>query len=222
MTVVRNLEPYTEYSFFVRSERGQQIGENGTELAYTKLSPTQNVEIKERTDKTTRLSWNDVHGATSYTILYQSLKPVENKELSISVKGTKNKLLGLLPGSTYRLEIIAEASETTGHPKKQSFDTYLETPLGLETVQFHTSSAKLCWDDVFMAEGYTINYGSLRPEDKTARFKDFTEFEEAGKPCGFVDDLLPGLMYRYTIWGWNTNYEGLRYWWSLKVRKIII
>ena len=88
-SVVRNLEPFTHYSFFVRAERGQQIGENGTNLEYTKLSPTQNVEIKDRTDKTARLSWNDVHGAIKYTILYQSLNPVKNEELSETSVGTK-------------------------------------------------------------------------------------------------------------------------------------
>ena len=129
----------------------------------------------------------------------------------------KFKLTGLLPGSTYKLQIIAEAKETTGHPKLEKFDTFLETPLNIRTVKYHTTRAKICWDAVFMADGYTVHYGSLRPEDRTARLKDFTESDdwgvtaEGGKiPCGILDDLLPGLMYQYTIWGWNTQYDGLR------------
>ena len=166
------LEPFTHYSFFVRAERGQQIGENGTNLEYTKLSPTQNVEIKDRTDKTARLSWNDVHGAIKYTILYQSLNPVKNEELSESSIGTKFKLTGLLHGSTYKLQIIAEAKETTGLPKGEKFDTFLETPLNIRTIKYHTTSAKICRVAVFMADGYTVHYGSLRPEDRTARLKE--------------------------------------------------
>ena len=216
-TVVRNLEPYTEYNFYVRAERGQQIGENGTEIDYTKLSPTQNVEIKDRTDKTSKLSWQDVEGATGYTILYQALTPVKNDELSISVVNTKYKLTGLLPGSTYKLQIIAEAEETSGQAKHEKFDTYLETPVSIDTVTYHTTAVRICWDAVPMAQGYTIHYGSLRNEDRTARMKDFVEIPEwtdettgITVPCGFLDDLLPGLMYQYTIWGWNTKYDGLR------------
>ena len=50
-----------------------------------------------------------------------------------------------------------------------------------------------------------MHYASLRAEDKLARLKDFTD-----EPCGFVNDLLPGLMYQYTIWAWNEKYDGLK------------
>ena len=97
---------------------------------------------------------------------------MKNEELSETSIGTKFKLTGLLPGSTYKLQIIAEAKETTGHPKIEKFDTFLETPLNIRTIKYHTTSAKICWDAVFMADGYTVHYGSLRPEDRTARLKD--------------------------------------------------
>ncbi|CBY21240.1 unnamed protein product [Oikopleura dioica] len=207
---VRNLDPYTEYLFFVRAERGQQIGENGTITDYTRLSPTQAIEIKSRTDKTSQLSWASVSGAIGYTIKYQAEVPVQNEELSIYVEKTKETLKNLLPGSSYKLIIIAEAPETSGQPANDEFDTFLEAPEEIITSVYDTYTKTICWKPVFMAEGYTMNYASIEQEDKTSRAKDFTDFVEGGETCGHLDDLLPGLKYQISIWGWNERYDGMK------------
>ena len=204
-TAITRLNPYVEYTFYVRAERGTQIGQNGTLSAFTKLAPTQMVEISDRTDKTTKLSWQDVNGAIEYTLIYKSINPVKTEEIIKKSVDTNYKLTELLPGSTYDLQIIAEGKDSTGQPKDEEFDTFLEKPVAVKTIKYHTTTADICWDPVFMAQGYTIRYASLRKEDNQERIKDFTD-----GPCGSLDDLLPGLMYEYKIWGWNEKYDGLR------------
>lgn len=205
-TTIQRLNPYVKYTVYVRAERGTQIGQNGTLSSYTKLAPTQMVEVSDRTDKTTKLSWQDVPGAIEYTLIYHAVNPVENEKITQKSEDTEFKLVDLLPGSTYKLQVIAEGKESTGQPKDVSFDTFLEKPIELETVEYHTTSAKICWAPVDMAQGYTIHYASVKSEDKLARLKDFTD----GDPCGQLTDLMPGLMYQYTIWGWNEKYDGLK------------
>ena len=205
-TINTGLDPYVKYTIYVRAERGTQIGQNGTLSAYTKLAPTQMVEITDRTDKTTKLSWQDVPGAIEYTLIYHATNPVVNEKITMKSVDTEFKLVELLPGSTYKLQVIAEGKESTGQPKEVTFDTFLEKPVQVETVEYHTTSAKICWAPVNMAQGYTVHYASIKSEDKMARLKDFTD----GEPCGKLTDLMPGLMYQYTIWGWNEKYDGLK------------
>lgn len=204
-TTIQRLDPYVKYTVYVRAERGTQIGQNGTLSSYTKLAPTQMVEITDRTDKTAQLSWQDVPGAIEYTLIYHAINPVVNEKISQKSVDTTFKLVDLLPGSTYKLQVIAEGKESTGHPKEVSFDTFLEKPTDVETVEYHTTSAEICWKPVDMAQGYTIHYASLKSEDKIARIKDINDGS-----CGKLTDLKPGLMYQYTISGWNEKYDGLK------------
>ncbi|XP_074251338.1 tenascin isoform X16 [Saimiri boliviensis] len=165
--VLRGLGPGQEYNILLTAEKGRQKSKPARLKTSTAMGSPKEVIFSDITENSATVSWRaPTAQAESFRITYVPI--TGGKPSMVTVDGTKTqtRLVKLIPGVEYLVNIIATKGFEESEPVSGSFTTALDGPSGLVTANITDSEALARWQPaIATVDSYVISYtGEKVPE----------------------------------------------------------
>uniref|UniRef100_A0A3Q1GZJ3 Collagen alpha-1(XII) chain n=1 Tax=Anabas testudineus TaxID=64144 RepID=A0A3Q1GZJ3_ANATE len=198
-TVLKNLQPNTEYTVTVVPVYHEMEGKAQSENGKTKaLGGVKNLQVYNPTPNSLNVRWEPASGQVQqYRVAYSSLTGARPTE-SVLVPGNNNNafLDNLIPDTPYSITVSALYADGEGQPVKGNGKTLPRAgPRNMRVFDATTSTLTIGWDH---AEGpvrqYRISYAPLTGDPIT----EFTVVP-GNRNNAMLQNLLPDTPYNITV-----------------------
>lgn len=165
-----SLDPGTSYSVDITAVRGTKTSSPASISFTTDLdSPT--VSISNITENSADVNWGPVDGADEYEVTVASI-PYSN---TVSTPG--DSLSGLVPNTSYTVNVVAKTTDKTSGTGSAGFTTSLPepgTPANVSTSGITQTEASVSWDSVSYADIYDVYLGGTKVGDTSSTSYNFS------------------------------------------------
>ncbi|XP_078231400.1 tenascin isoform X17 [Callithrix jacchus] len=192
--VLRGLGPGQEYNILLTAEKGRQKSKPARLKASTAMGSPKEVIFSDITENSATVSWRaPTAQVENFRITYVPI--TGGKPSMVTVDGTKTqtRLVKLIPGVEYLVNIIAMKGFEESEPVSGSFTTTLDGPSGLVTANITDSEALARWQPaIATVDSYVISYtGEKVPEITRTVSGNTVEYA--------LTDLEPAMEYTLRI-----------------------
>uniref|UniRef100_A0A8C6YH48 Tenascin C n=1 Tax=Naja naja TaxID=35670 RepID=A0A8C6YH48_NAJNA len=153
--ILRSLDAGTEYTIILVAEKGRLKSKPSTITGSTAVGSPKEISFSEITETSAVVSWKPpLTRVDSFRISYDRLK-------SLTVDGNQSriKLVDLIPGIKYIINVVAIKGFEESDPVSGSLVTELDSPSGLRVVNITDSKALAVWQPALAAvDEYLISY----------------------------------------------------------------
>lgn len=176
-----------------------------TDSKETKPAAPTGLTVSKHTTTSVELSWNAVEGASSYTVVYNTVGGEEKKLPNI--KQLKRSVTGLTAGTEYEWYVYAVNGLGDGPAAYgENFTTVQITvpdPANLVISDLRSNGATLNWDEAELVDGFAVKVnGDFDPSIASELEADGSLFmewpiSEAGPSFSLLSCLLPQKTYTW-------------------------
>ncbi|XP_071607245.1 tenascin-R isoform X2 [Heliangelus exortis] len=176
------LEPGTEYTISIITERGRQQSLEATVDAFTGVRPITQLHFSHLTSSSVNVTWSDPSPPADLLVLTYTPQDEEEEEEAqqLTLDGTRRhaSLTGLRPATKYLVSLVAMHGAISSEPVMGSITTGIDAPKDLRVGNITQESMIIYWSPPTAAfDHYRISYRANEGRtDSTAITNDATEY----------------------------------------------
>uniref|UniRef100_A0A8C7L4X5 Tenascin C n=1 Tax=Oncorhynchus kisutch TaxID=8019 RepID=A0A8C7L4X5_ONCKI len=162
------LGPGQEYEVKLEVVKNNTSGPAARKSLFTKIDSPREVNLRDVTDTTALVTWFlPVAMVDGVRVSYgPSDNPSDRNTVELSSSDTQHHLGSLNPDTEYEVSLMAKRGEMTSVPVSETFQTDLDAPRDLQTVELTDESITLEWkNSQAQVDNYRIKYGPLSGGD---------------------------------------------------------
>uniref|UniRef100_A0A7N5P8C2 Tenascin n=1 Tax=Ailuropoda melanoleuca TaxID=9646 RepID=A0A7N5P8C2_AILME len=165
--VLRGLEPGKEYSILLTAEKGRHKSKPARVKSSTAMGSPKEISFSDITEDSATVRWMAPSAQVeSFRITYVPIAGGTPSVVTVDGTKTQTRLVRLLPGAEYLVNVIAMKGFEESEPVSGSFATALDGPSGLVTANITDTEALAMWQPAIApVDSYVISYtGERVPE----------------------------------------------------------
>uniref|UniRef100_A0A674CBA5 Tenascin R (restrictin, janusin) n=1 Tax=Salmo trutta TaxID=8032 RepID=A0A674CBA5_SALTR len=178
-TTLNDLEPGTEYTITVASQRGRQQSTAATIDAFTGFSPVIALYLSDITWDSVTVAWSaPAPPADLYILSYSSEDGTDTSKVTLDGSKTRSSVEGLLPSTQYTVSLITIQGEVTSEAVTATLTTGMDPPKEMTVSYVTEDSVIISWLRPFAPfDDYKMSYQSARGRvDSIVIDKDVTNY----------------------------------------------
>ncbi|KAF3699341.1 Tenascin-N [Channa argus] len=177
--------------------------------ATTDFSAVDDIRVLGQTEVTIEVEWKNPSAEVDYFRLSHSDPAGQKEELNVlksQEARTKYTIVGLYPGTEYKISVQAIKGNNEGKPSSVTGSTDIDAPTNLFTTEVTEDTATVSWKEVEAEiDGYMLSYTSAEGSSSEIPIPhDSTSYRLVG--------LRPGVLYTVYIWAFKGDNVSRKTW----------
>jgi hypothetical protein len=185
---IRDLPAGQSAQFTIQPYNRSGLGASEATYALTLPSQVDELRFTEIGEKSVKVSWDAVPGATKYQVSMAGQ--------ITTVSDTFAVFTGLEGGTVYKASVVSGNASGFGQEVSATVLTLPSAPQGLKSMNERDKSFTLTWTPLKSAASYRVEQEGIG------------ELGIVTSPAINVSSLLPGILYHFRVFAMNENGEG--------------
>ncbi|XP_035994058.1 tenascin-N isoform X3 [Fundulus heteroclitus] len=197
---ITGLTPGVTYIVQVRAVIKNIQSEADMIEATTDVSTIDDIQVTGQTEDSIQVDWKNPQAEVDYFRLKHTDPSGQEEELNVQMSQearTKHTIVGLYPGTEYKISVQSIKGNTEGKASFTTGVTDIDAPTNLVTTEVTEDTATVSWDKVQAEiEGYMLRYTSSESSSSDIFVgRDSTSYRLVG--------LRPGVLHTVYIWAFR-------------------